>query len=128
MKIPYFSRASETTGVESISSIRARMEQSVYERNSMSSMISVMPKQVPEDALWQRWKGAVSGEVGGCLPFCLMGFSTCCPFLRIFEVCGHMILIYKLVEVVNTHGENQQIWWLISKNTYFFSRKLVGFE
>ena len=126
MKIPYFSRASETTGVKSISSIRARMEQSVYERNSMSSMISVMPNQVPEDALWQRWKGAVSGEVGGCLPFCLMGFSTCCPFLRIFEVCGHMILIYKLVEVVNTHGENQQIWWLISKKHLFFFKKTGG--
>ena len=105
------------------------MEQSVYERNSMTSMISVMPNQVPEDARWtpggeprNGGRGPFPGEVGGCLAFCFMGFSRCCPFLMSFEVCGYMILIYKLVGVVNTHVENQQMWWLISKKHIFLKK------
>lgn len=120
VKIPYFSRASENNRSRYLRSGRGWSSQSMS-----ATAWPVWSQWCPTRSQRtrgspQRWKGAVSGEVGGCLAFCFMGFSRCCPFLMSLEVCGYMILIYKLVGVVNTHGENQQIWWLISKKTHIF--------
>lgn len=48
--VAHLSSSADLIGATDLEVIQARMEQSVYERNSMTSMISVMPNQVPEES------------------------------------------------------------------------------
>jgi len=46
--VAQLSSSADLIGATDLEVIQARMEQTIYERNSMTSMVSVMPNQVPE--------------------------------------------------------------------------------